>query len=453
MSGTSGELFPPNYKWVSKLMSTVYDKPDPKKGKRVAHLFVGEWVNIEDDSDPKWVKASFRGGKGYVYSDDLDDKKYLEIHFLDVGQGDSILIQTADNRRVLIDGGADDAAHTYLDYKYDLEKNPKTFDAVIMTHGDKDHSWGLFPILEDPNITVRNIYHNGIYKIGKENTGPTKKLKKGTMLTDTYSDVADLDSKGQLISTYKKWRDAVNTARTNAEKKGITLNCTRADHRTPHLQLGSTGLTIRFLAPINFGSDKSPRLLKYGDAGETINGNSVCVMLEYGKARILLCGDLNNLAEGHVRNRWRIKDLRAHVFKANHHGSQHFTPEFLNTVRPWVSVVSSGDMPDYGHPRANLLGSLGHYAPNQIRKPLLFSTEIAATFKRLPKAEQKKKGTQLYEKNTEGIIYVRTDGDWLASGRVYEKKEHGEGEVKRSWKWEAYAHDLDNCKELYNNLK
>ncbi len=184
--------------------------------------------------------------------------------------------------------------------------------------------------------------------------GPTKKLKKGTMLTDTYSDVTELDPKqNQLISTHKKWYNAVNTARTNASKKGITLNCTRVDHRTPPLQLGSTGLTIRFLAPINFGSAKSPRL-KYGDAGETINGNSVCIMLEYGKARILLYSNLNNLAEGHVRNRWRIKDLRAHVFKANHHGSQHFTPEFLNTVKPWVSVVSSGDMPDYGHPRANL---------------------------------------------------------------------------------------------------
>lgn len=452
-TGVDSEPFPDNYQWVKKLLSTVYKEPVPTRGNRVAHLFVGEWVKIEDDSDPKWALGSFRGGKGYVLKDDLGKKNYLEVYFLDVGQGDSVLIQTADNRRVLIDGGADDSAHTFLEYIYDLDSNPKVFDAIIMTHGDKDHSWGLFDILENPNVIVKSVYHNGIYKIGKTNMGRTKKLKKGTMLIDTYGDVTDLDPiQGQLIATYKKWCKAIKTARINAKKHNIDLKCIRADHRTAPLQLGQNGPTIKFLGPINFGSQKSPRLMKYGDAGETINGNSVCVMLEYDKARILLCGDLNNLAEKHIKNRWRVRDLRANVFKANHHGSQHFTTEFLKTVKPWVSVVSSGDMPDYGHPRANLMGSLGHYAPRKLKRPILFSTELAATFKRLPKAEQKKKDTQLYEKNTEGIIYIRTNGNWLASGRVYEKKQHEEGAVSTSWKWEAYAHNLDNYQELFYNL-
>ena len=57
------------------------------------------------------------------------------------------------------------------------------------------------------------------------------------------------------------------------------------------------------------------------------------------------------------------------------------------------------------------MGSLGHYAPDEIKEPLLFSTELAATFKKIPESKQKDKGTQLYEKNTQGIIYVRTNGD------------------------------------------
>ena len=98
------EPFPENYQWVNKLVATAYDKVSPKIGKRVAHLLVGEWVHVEDDSDPDWVLGSFRGGKGYVRKAELGDENYLEVYFLDVGQGDSILIQTADNRRVLIDG-------------------------------------------------------------------------------------------------------------------------------------------------------------------------------------------------------------------------------------------------------------------------------------------------------------------------------------------------------------
>jgi len=447
------EPLPEDFQWVNKLISTAYDKVSPKLGKRIAHLFVGEWVHVEDKSNPDWVKGSFRGGEGYVRKTELGDKNYLEIYFLDVGQGDSILIQTADNRRVLIDGGADDAAHSFLEYKYDLDENPKVFDAVILTHGDKDHSWGLFNILKNPNVIVRNVYHNGIYKIGDENMGRTKKLKKGTMLIDTYSDVNELEPiMGNLLATYRKWCDAVNTARENAKKHNIDLKCIRADHRTPPFKLGADGISLKFLGPINFGSEKSPRLLKYGNAGETINGNSVSIMLEYKQARALLCGDLNNFAEAEMKKRHRVRDLRANLFKANHHGSQHFTTQFLGAVRPWVTVVSSGDLPDYGHPRANLMGSLGRYAPTKIKKPLLFSTELAATFKRLPKAEQKKAGVQLYEKNTEGIIYVRTDGSWLAAGRVYAKKEPKAGEVETSWKWEAYAFNLETAKPLYYKL-
>jgi hypothetical protein len=189
--------------------------------------------------------------------------------------------------------------------------------------------------------------------------------------------------------------------------------------------------------------------------GKTINGNSVAVLLKYRRARILLCGDMNEPAEKLLLSHWGKKSLQAQVFKANHHGSQDFTSSFLSAVKPWITVVSSGDFPDYGHPRANLLGSLGHYAPIEIEKPLLFSTEIAATFKKIPESRLGEKGHHLHEKTIHGMIHVRTDGNWLAAGRVYgrTRKKSREKKLSKSlWKWEAYAYNLANGKPLSNKL-
>jgi hypothetical protein len=98
---------------------------------------------------------------------------------------------------------------------------------------------------------------------------------------------------------------------------------------------------------------------------------------------------------------------------------------------------------------------LGHYAPPEIEKPLLFSTEIAATFKKIPESKLGEKGLRLHEKTIYGMINVRTDGNWLAAGRVYgrTKKKGKEGRPTKSlWKWEAYAYNLENAKSLKNKL-
>ena len=98
---------------------------------------------------------------------------------------------------------------------------------------------------------------------------------------------------------------------------------------------------------------------------------------------------------------------------------------------------------------------MGHYAPSEIEKPLLFSTETAATFKPIPESNLKERGRHIYEKNIHGMINVRTDGNWLAAGRVYgrRQKKTKEGKPGKSiWKWEAYAFNLANAKPLGNKM-
>ena len=449
-----------DYRWTKRLITTVYS--DPMSGAQrqvVANLFVGEWIKYLEDVGEE-VRIRFRGGEGYVPRENIGNKRVLEIYLIDVGQGDSILIQTADDKRVLIDGGMDKSAHSFLQWKYNLKKYHKVFDAIIMTHGDADHAGGLIRILNDNHVLVKAIYHNGITKREDGTLGRVTRVQEGDVLVDLYDDIDDLKPQyGQLKPLYRKWFDAVTKAKRRAERYKLDFKCVRADQNTEKISIGGRdGLQIRFLGPINLGDELSPRLKIFGDrwfVSKTINGNSVSVLLEYGQARILLCGDMNEPAEKLFLRHWDEKALQAHVFKANHHGSQDFSSNFLSAVKPWVTVVSSGDFPDYGHPRACLLGSLGHYAPPEIEKPLLFSTEIAATFKPIPESKLGEKGRHLYEKNIYGMINVKTDGNWLAAGRVYgrRQKKTKEGKPGKSiWKWEAYAFNLANAKPLGNEL-
>lgn len=385
----------------------------------------------------------------------------MEVYLIDVGQGDSILIQTPDDRRILIDGGMDKSALSFLRWKYNLKKFSKIFDAVIMTHGDTDHARGLIHILNDNHVIVKRIFHNGVAKRMDGSLGEITRVKEGNVLVDLYDDIEDLKPQyGQLTKLYRNWVDAVIKAKRRAEQHGLDFECSRADQNMKEVAVGGKdGLQISFLGPINLGEKDSPRLKTFGTGrsgvSKTINGNSVALLLKYHRARILFCGDLNEPAEKLLLSHWGEERLRAQVFKANHHGSQDFTSSFLSAVNPWITVVSSGDFPDYGHPRANLLGSLGHNAPHEIEKPLLFSTEIAATFKKIPESQLGEKGRHLHEKTIHGMIHVRTDGNWLAAGRVYgrtRKKSRKKKLSKSLWKWEAYAFNLANGEPLSNKL-
>jgi len=468
MSARESEERQRNYRFTTRLKTVVHS--DPKTAERrkiVARLLMGEWAEkLEEVGDE--LKIRFRGGIGYAPKENFGNDRTLEIYFIDVGQGDAILVQTPDDKRILIDGGKNEGAHSFLKWKYHLKKYSKIFEAVILTHGDEDHLKGLIEILNDEKVLVKSIYHNGIALRSGRSLGNV--TQDGEYLVELYDDVEDLRAKyDQLTPLYRNWVDAVNNARKRAEKynqqpeseraERIDFKCCRADQETERLSIGGPdGLQVIFVGPINYGSRNSPKLKVFSkDAGKTINGNSVAVLLQYKKARVLLCGDMNADSTRPFLERHGGEALRANVFKANHHGSQDFATDFLDAVKPWVSVVSSGDFPDYGHPRAVLLGCLGRYAPSSVQQPLVFSTELAAAFKPLsasriseldkPKEKLKsisKKDTRihLYEKTMHGMINIRTDGKWLSAGRVYGKETGPEG--RPVYQWEAYAFDLDS---------
>ncbi len=90
----------------------------------------------------------------FYYSQVVD----VEVCFLDVGQGDSILIQTGFNQQILIDGGPDDSVIDKLE-QY-LPFWDRTIDLIVLTHPDKDHLFGLTEVLK--SYRVKNILWTGV---------------------------------------------------------------------------------------------------------------------------------------------------------------------------------------------------------------------------------------------------------------------------------------------------
>lgn len=127
--------------------------------------------------------------------------------------------------------------------------------------------------------------------------------------------------------------------------------------------------------------------------------------------------------------------MDAHVLKASHHGSHDFSRRWLDAVNPQISVISSGDDTDHGHPRAVFLGAIG----NSSRQPAyIFSTEIAANFVKLERelgreADGGDEPTlrEMYKRRLHGMINVRTNGKTLYAAR----------RVASSYMWEYYVID------------
>jgi competence protein ComEC len=443
-----------DYLFMKNLSTRVYnfkknEIPAGKDRHIVANLFVGDWIKPNGPQGSMGnaeVFVKFHGGEGYVPSDSFGDERLLEAYFIDVEQGDSILIETPESKRILIDGGPDTEAASFLNWKYNLEEHWKDFDAVIISHGDNDHARGFFHIFNDKHVVVKSVYHSGIVE---RSSGPafgkSKVVNGENVLYELVDDLTDLEGDlDKIDKDYRLWIEQLIFAKANAEAEGVSFKCERVEHLSDPVVIGDEyPVTINFVNPINLGDKDKPLLRKWSSKATTVNANSVGVLLEYGKARFLFCGDMNKSGERLFIEAWKDKSTQAHVFKANHHGSHEFSNDFLKRVQPWISVISSGDNPDYGHPRACLLGSLGKFSSPLIDQPLIFSTELAAAFseiKKPPDAEEQ----PIYEKTIQGVIHVRSNGNWIAAGEVYNKSK----ENPRSWSWEKYAIDLTYGKEL-----
>lgn len=219
----------------------------------------------------------------------------LQVHYIDVGQADSILILQG-THAMLIDAGNNDDYD--LVYKYLDKQGIKNLEYVVGTHPHEDHIGGLDYIIN--NFNIGKIF---LPKNAKSNT-------------KTYTDV--------LKAISNKGLKAISPIPDTSFK------------------LGEAACTI--LAP-NSGSY------------DNLNNYSVVVKIEFGDTSFLFEGDAEALSEMEMVNKGY--NLKADVLKVGHHGSSSSTcAKFLAKVQPKYAVISVGKDNSYGHPQKGTMDRL-----------------------------------------------------------------------------------------------
>ena len=219
----------------------------------------------------------------------------LEVHYIDVGQGDATLIKCG-SHAMLIDGGNNNKGTTVQLYL--KKQGVESLDYVIGTHPDADHIGGLDVI---------------VYKYNCD----TVIMPDYEKDTKTYQELVDVIHDKNMKITYPVVGE--------------------------QYALGEAKFTI--IAPNS------------NSYGGNANDYSVAILLEYGKNRFLFTGDAEEASEAEMLTNGI--DISADVYKVAHHGSRSAsTQEFLNAVHPKYAVISCGEGNSYGHPHAEVLNRL-----------------------------------------------------------------------------------------------
>jgi competence protein ComEC len=228
-----------------------------------------------------------------------DDK--LHVSFLDVGQGDAILVQTPNGQNILIDGGPD-PQKVNLELSKKLSFWDKTIDLMVSTQPQADHVTGLVEVLQR-------------YKVGQV-------LKSKV----TYNS-----------SVYREWTNLV-------EEKQLESDNASAGQE---IDLGN-GIKMEVLNP--------PKDLFEGTSHD-VDNNGVVLRLSWGKVSFLFAADIREEAEFELIG--QRANLKSTVLKVAHHGSKTSTfPQFLAAVNPEVAVISVGVDNPFGHPSPEVVGRL-----------------------------------------------------------------------------------------------
>lgn len=410
-------------RYVERETTPLFKNAAPKivngkeKDDRKCMLLWGDRVHVlEEQASRSKVFARGQRTPGWVETQDLGDQSLLELYFIDVGQGDGVLIRTPDDRHILIDGGwprssqpTGKNAADFVDWKFarDYRRNQIDLDAVICSHNDQDHYGGLWDLLnpamsdelELGEVRVESFFHAGLswWKRGSKGRTlgtpePTPRGEMYTLLLGDRGSAVDAVKPGAAPALQGEWGKFIDVVTGAHRRDGSPTPMSRLG--TPHGQapvfLPGFGpqdgeVRIRVLAPVEFdvGGRTGIRFFSGGDSKNT-NGNSVLLRVDYGKARILLTGDLNSASQNALLADYdgRHGEFACDVAKSCHHGSDDISFKFMETLKPAATIISSGDNEGHDHPRPTVVATSALTGFKEVRgdklvTPLVYSTELA----------------------------------------------------------------------------
>jgi competence protein ComEC len=221
----------------------------------------------------------------------------LQVHFIDVGQADSILLKSSSDKTMLVDAGS---SHSFKKIDNHLQKEGvEEIDVLIATHPHHDHIGSMDKIIKKYNVNTL-IMPDIEYK------------------TKYFKDLQEIIKEQNIVVQYPK--------------DGMKF------------RLGF-GVKVEILGPI-----KS----KYKE----INDYSSILRVVHGKNKFLLMGDAGKKAEQHLIDKYP-KKLESDLLKVGHHGANTGTTlKFLKKVKPKYGIISVGKKNKYGYPSKEVLDRL-----------------------------------------------------------------------------------------------
>lgn len=284
-------------------------------------IFNSILVHKYDESKLYNQNFSYNQSK-YSYPKIYDNK--LQIHTINVGQSDSKLIITPNNKTILVDTGHRNQNGYYVK-QYLAKNNINRIDKIILTHNDWDHIGGTISLIINykinPHKSIGTIYTNGI---------------------------------------------------ENTEKSDIFgINITRPTLTYFELEYGSK-ILMKDLEPLNkeHSFNYNNTSINVLNPPETeikserkLNQNSIVLRITYNETSYLITGDIQYDAEKNL-----VEDknnIESDIYMASHHGSKTSNSnQFLNEVDPEISIISSSYKSQYNHPHNKVLSTL---AKNNVR--------------------------------------------------------------------------------------
>jgi len=222
----------------------------------------------------------------------------IRVHFIDVGQGDAILLQSDDNA-VLIDGGINRRATTDSLVAYLRDVGVTRLDYVVSTHPHADHVGGLPTILREfevGHVLMPDLMHTT------------------NIFTQFLEAIDELDIPVTMPNRYDE----------NFFQAGII-----------HMHMVNPG----------HGPYRAPR---------DLNDVSIIVRMVHGETSFIFTGDAEIPAEQRILESG--VNISADVMLAGHHGSRTSShPEFVAAINPSIAVISVGEDNSYGHPNQEVL--------------------------------------------------------------------------------------------------
>lgn len=221
-------------------------------------------------------------------------RKEMKVHFLDVGQGDSIFIQSPNGKNLLVDGSTKQAGKEVVDYlrKQGVEK----LDYVVATHPDADHIGGLISVLN--SISIKHFVDSG----------------------------------------------KVHTSQTYEEMLQLIL-----DKGIPFI-VPNVGDNI------SLDDELDIKVLNVGAESDDNNEASIVLKITYGEISFLLMGDADTVVEKEILERANVEAtvLKA----GHHGSDTSSSEKFVEAVNPKVTILSYGKDNSYGHPDAEVMSRL-----------------------------------------------------------------------------------------------